>query len=94
LNIGSIETECSRCWHPPGSEPLSPTKSSNEGVAMKEIVQIGIIGSQFVSAIHADSLRQCADAEIVAVASATKGHVKAFADKFGTPQSSWRKHFA
>ena len=32
-------------------------------------VRVGIIGSQFISTIHAEALRACADAELVAVAS-------------------------
>lgn len=53
---------------------------------MKDVVHIGIIGSQFVSTIHADSLRECAHAKIIAVASPTEEHATAFAAKFGIPR--------
>ena len=53
---------------------------------MKETVNIGIIGSQFISTIHADSLRGCGHAKIIAVASPTKAHAQAFAEKFGIPR--------
>lgn len=48
-------------------------------------VKIGLIGSQFVSTIHAESLKRVADAEIIAVASKTEEHVKAFAQKHNIP---------
>ncbi len=54
---------------------------------MKPPVKVGIIGSQFVSAIHAESLQRCPQAEIVAVASPTPGHAREFAARFGIPQS-------
>lgn len=53
---------------------------------MKEYVNVGIIGSRFVSTIHAESLRSCAHARIVAVASPTIGHVEEFARKHGIPR--------
>jgi myo-inositol 2-dehydrogenase/D-chiro-inositol 1-dehydrogenase len=46
-------------------------------------VGVGLIGSQFVSSIHAESLRACPQAEIRAVASPTAGHARAFAERFG-----------
>jgi predicted dehydrogenase len=49
-------------------------------------VRVGLVGSQFVSTIHAESLRQCSAAEIVAVASPTKSRAQAFAEKFGIPR--------
>jgi myo-inositol 2-dehydrogenase / D-chiro-inositol 1-dehydrogenase len=50
---------------------------------MKDFVNVGIIGSRFVSTIHAESLRSCAHARLIAVASPTSGHVEEFARKFG-----------
>ena len=44
-------------------------------------VQIGLIGSKFISSIHADSLRRLSTAEILAVASPTEDHVKPFAEQ-------------
>jgi predicted dehydrogenase len=55
---------------------------------MSKKVRVGIIGSQFVSTIHAEALRRAPDAELVAVASPTKGNAKAFARKHGL-----RRHF-
>src|SRR4051794_23287627 len=54
---------------------------------MERRVRVGLVGSQFISTIHAEALRQCAAAEILAVASPTKSHVAAFAEKFGIPHS-------
>ena len=52
---------------------------------MSDRVKIGLIGSGFVSAIHAEALKQCADAELVAVASPSAGKAEAFARKHGIP---------
>jgi myo-inositol 2-dehydrogenase/D-chiro-inositol 1-dehydrogenase len=54
---------------------------------MEKPVRVGIIGSQFISAIHADSLQRCGHAEIVAVASPNRKHVETFARKFSIPQT-------
>jgi len=48
-------------------------------------VRIGLIGSQFVSTIHAESLKMVADAEIIAVASPTEEHVGSFAQRYNIP---------
>jgi len=48
-------------------------------------VGVGIIGSQFVSSIHAEALRAYPHADIRAVASPTAGHAKAFAERFSIP---------
>lgn len=52
-------------------------------------VRIGLIGSGFVSTIHAEALARVPRAEVVAVASSNPGHAKAFAEKHGIP-----RHFA
>jgi predicted dehydrogenase len=52
---------------------------------MNSRVQVGLIGSQFISTIHADSLQRCADAALLAVASPTAGNAAAFAQRFGIP---------
>ena len=49
-------------------------------------VGVGIIGSQFVSSIHAEALRACPQAELRAVASPTPGHAQAFAERFAIPR--------
>jgi myo-inositol 2-dehydrogenase/D-chiro-inositol 1-dehydrogenase len=48
-------------------------------------VGVGIIGSQFVSSIHAEALRAYPQAELRAVASPTPGHAQAFAERFSIP---------
>jgi myo-inositol 2-dehydrogenase / D-chiro-inositol 1-dehydrogenase len=47
---------------------------------------IGILGSQFIAAIHVEAFRQVPDARVVAVASPTEQHVKAFAAKHDIPR--------
>ncbi|MGE3777095.1 MAG: Gfo/Idh/MocA family protein [Pirellulaceae bacterium] len=44
-------------------------------------VRVGIVGSQFISSIHCEALRRVGRAEVVAVASPTEEHVRAFADR-------------
>jgi len=48
-------------------------------------VGVGLIGSQFVSSIHAEALRACPQADVRAVASPTPGHAQAFAGRFAIP---------
>ncbi len=50
-----------------------------------ESVRVGLIGSQFISSIHAESLRTCPHAELRAVASPTRAHVDAFAKRHDVP---------
>lgn len=52
---------------------------------MSQPVRVGLIGSQFVSSIHAESLQRCAAAQLVAVASPTPGHAESFARRFNIP---------
>lgn len=52
---------------------------------MPQPVRIGLIGSQFISSIHAESLQRCAAAQLVAVASPTPGHAESFARRFNIP---------
>ena len=47
--------------------------------------KIGLIGSQFVSTIHAESLKRIASAELVAVASKTENHTREFAQRHRIP---------
>ena len=53
---------------------------------MKDKVRVGLVGSGFISAIHADALKRCAGAEIVAVASPTRGKAAAFARRHVIPR--------
>jgi len=52
---------------------------------MSKKIKVGLIGSQFVSHIHAISLKPCPEAELFAVASPTAGHAATFAGKHGIP---------
>ena len=54
---------------------------------MARKVKVGIIGSQFISTIHAESLERCAAAETVGVASPTPGNAEQLAGQFGIPHS-------
>ncbi len=53
---------------------------------MTRQVGVGLIGSGFVSAIHAEALARVAGARVVAVASPTAGHAEQFAARFVIPQ--------
>ncbi len=50
-------------------------------------MRIGILGSQFISTIHVESLKTVPGAEVAAVASPTEAHVKTFAAKHGIPHA-------
>jgi myo-inositol 2-dehydrogenase/D-chiro-inositol 1-dehydrogenase len=52
---------------------------------MADRVRVGIIGSQFISTIHARSLLACPQAELYAVGSPTPGNAERFARQFGIP---------
>jgi len=52
---------------------------------MNKKVGIGLVGSQFVSSIHAEAIKTVHDAELVAVMSPTAGHAREFAQKHGIP---------
>jgi myo-inositol 2-dehydrogenase / D-chiro-inositol 1-dehydrogenase len=54
---------------------------------MKHPVRVGIIGSQFISTIHAEALQRCPHVEIVAASSRTRQHAKDFAARFSIPQT-------
>jgi myo-inositol 2-dehydrogenase / D-chiro-inositol 1-dehydrogenase len=49
-------------------------------------IGVGIIGSQFVAELHAEAFKQVTNAKIVAVASPTEAHAKAFAQKHHIPK--------
>jgi myo-inositol 2-dehydrogenase/D-chiro-inositol 1-dehydrogenase len=49
----------------------------------KDKVRVGLVGSGFITAIHADALKRCAAAEVTAVASPTAGKAEAFARQHG-----------
>ncbi len=49
---------------------------------MDKRVRIGLVGSQFICSIHAESIRRCGDAELFAVASPTTDHASAFATRW------------
>jgi predicted dehydrogenase len=54
---------------------------------MKPPVPVGLIGSQFISSIHAESLQHCPQAVLAAVASPTPGNAERFARRFGIPRA-------
>src|SRR3990170_2164592 len=60
---------------------------------MPDKVRVGLVGSQFISTIHAESLQRCADAQIVAAASPTESHLRTFAERFSIPRwfTDWRQ---
>jgi myo-inositol 2-dehydrogenase / D-chiro-inositol 1-dehydrogenase len=51
----------------------------------RETVGVGLVGSQFISTIHAESLRHVPQADVRAVMSPTAGHARDFAAKYGIP---------
>jgi predicted dehydrogenase len=60
--------------------------SSSTGGVGERRVRVGLVGSQFVSTIHAESLHRCAGAELYAVASPTAGNAEKFARKWSIPR--------
>src|SRR6516225_468909 len=58
-------------------------------------IRVGLVGSQFVSSIHCESLRSVPGVEVVAVTSATEAHAQAFAQRHGVARwfTDYRKMF-
>jgi len=54
---------------------------------MADRVGVGLIGSQFISTIHAEALQSVPDADLLAVMSPTDGHARAFAARHGIPHA-------
>jgi predicted dehydrogenase len=54
---------------------------------MKASVGVGLIGSQFISTIHAEALHACSQARLAAVASPTAGNAERLASRFGIPRA-------
>ena len=52
---------------------------------MEKKVRVGLVGSQFISTIHAEALKRVHDAEILAVMSPTPGNARSFADRYSIP---------
>ena len=52
-------------------------------MARRDTVRIGLVGSQFITTIHAEALRMVPQAEVLAVMSPTEGHARDFASKYG-----------
>jgi len=52
---------------------------------MKQI-KVGVIGSGFEASIHAESFKSLSAAKVVAAASPTKAHIRAFVDKYSIPK--------
>src|SRR5258707_2923872 len=47
----------------------------------KDTVGVGLVGSQFITTIHAEALQSVPNAEVLAVMSPTGGHAQAFASR-------------
>jgi predicted dehydrogenase len=58
-------------------------------------IRVGLIGSQFIAAIHLEALRSVPSTEVVAVCSATEAHARAFAERHGIRRwfTDYRKMF-
>lgn len=54
---------------------------------MDKKVGVGIIGSKFISTIHAEALKMVHDANVIGVMSPTEGHAKEFAKTHNIPHS-------
>ena len=52
---------------------------------MNKKIKVGLIGSQFISHIHALSLKRCPDVEVFAVGSPTPGNAQKFAANHAIP---------
>lgn len=52
---------------------------------MSKPIRIGLVGSQFICGIHAESIHRCSDAELFAVASPSQDHAKEFARRCKVP---------
>ncbi len=52
---------------------------------MSAPIKVGIIGSKFIAHIHAGSLKQCAQAELFAIASPTPGNAAGLAQRHNVP---------
>lgn len=57
---------------------------------MENKVGVGLIGSQFIASIHADSLKKNKAAELLAVMSPTAGNAARFADRHQIPRAFTR----
>src|SRR2546425_8019576 len=65
------------------SGPMFLARAGRVQMTRSGKVGVGILGSQFVAEIHAESYRHVPEAELVAVASPTPGHAEQFAKKHG-----------
>src|SRR5262249_32096100 len=82
---------CCRSW--PGPAPgLADVPLAERPM---KTIRVGLVGSQFVSTIHLEALRSVPAAEVVAVASATEAHARAFAERHGIPRwfTDYRKMY-
>jgi len=52
-------------------------------MARRDTVGVGLVGSQFITTIHAEALRTVPQAKVLAVMSPTSGHARDFASKHG-----------
>jgi predicted dehydrogenase len=80
------------------SNHLRPDRVGDEAsmetwIVMNTKINVGLIGSQFISSIHAEALEACTAATIFAVASPTPGNAQRFAQARGIPhhETDYRK---
>lgn len=66
--------------------PIRPLVDS-KNMKSKTTVGIGLVGSQFITTIHAEALKSVPNATVLAVMSPTPGHAREFASKHHIPHS-------
>ena len=69
----------------PRRQQASPLRIPKGMELVSDKVRVGLIGSGFISTIHAEALKQVGDAELVAVASPSAGKAETLAGKYGIP---------
>ena len=62
---------------------MQPTR--DRGIGMPGNVGVGLIGSRFISSIHAAALKAVSNAEVRGVVSPSAGHARDFAQQHGIP---------
>ena len=65
---------------------MAAVRRAGENEGMKKI-KVGLVGSGFISTIHAESLKRVAGAELHAVVSPTGSRAKDFAARHGIPRA-------
>jgi hypothetical protein len=84
-SLHSRDSLCNTAAGPTGDLEV-PSSAEMSNTANPQRVGVALIGSQFISSIHAEALRACSEADVRAVASPTTGNAAAFAQQHGIPQ--------